>query len=869
MPARSAGCLACPHSRTLVPVSWWRPRDHNVLVNLGSLVLCGLIAGVVVAAAFFPGVALSGLMAKESLEQFDQLPTELTVDNGPQISTVYASDGKTRIATMYDEFRRDVPLHDIAPIMIEAIIAAEDRNFYEHNGVDVRGIARAFVANTAADQVTQGASTITQQFVRLSLTYFSDDLNDVVAATEETPGRKISEARYAIAVEQRLEKDEILNRYLNLAYFGEGAYGIYAASQVYFQKRPSDLEVHEAAFLAGMVQSPSDYNPTTEEGRALATERRNWVLEQLVETEAINPVQAAEARAIELDIEPERQPNMCVGVAKNQWGFFCDYFYRWWLEQEAFGATAWEREQRLRGGGFRIVTSLDVDIQKDTKKRIEDALATGDEKALMLAAVEPGTGKVRALATNRTFALDNPEDPENGQHTDPVKRDAGGRGTYPNSTNPLLSGGGDITGYQFGSTFKLFTLLAALEEGLPLAYSLNAPYRFTTDYPVSSGPCAPRWCPVNFSESVTGRHTMWTGFGQSVNTYFAQLVQRVGADKAVDMAQRLGVQFRSPQDAGFAENADSWGAFTLGVSDSTPLDVAAAFAAVSAEGIYCAPSPVEEIRTMDGESLGVADPDCDRAIDKDVALAAIDAGRCVVGVQSLFGARCGPWGTAGRITNTNQSTRETVGAPLWGKSGTTDSDKAAALTLSTSELAVSGVLTDPDWPDTDQKMEHGIVNPAVTYALADAMDNLDGKDWDKPGGEKIVFGDQVSVPNVECTSIGDAESRLRGAGFDVTVASEQVDSDCAAGQAAGTDPDGRAPRGSQITILVSNGSDHDEDPEPGGTGPPDDDGPPGGGGDDGDDDGGGGGGSDGEGDFPIPIPTPTDDATIGPGLPRQ
>jgi membrane peptidoglycan carboxypeptidase len=841
-------------------VSWWRPRDHNILVNLGSLVVCGLIAGVVVAAAFFPGVALSGLMAKESLEQFDQLPTELTVDNGPQISTVYASDGKTRIATMYDEFRRDVPLHDIAPIMIESIIAAEDRNFYEHNGVDYRGIARAFVANTAADQVTQGASTITQQFVRLSLTYFSEDLNDVVAATEETPRRKLEEARYAIAVEQRLEKDEILNRYLNLAYFGEGAYGIYAASRVYFQKRPSDLEVHEAAFLAGMVQSPSDYNPTTEEGRALATERRDWVLDQLVETEAISPVQAAEAKAVELEVEPERQPNMCVGVAKNQWGFFCDYFYRWWLEQEAFGASAWEREQRLRGGGFRIVTSLDVDLQEDTKKRVEDALATGDELASMVAAVEPGTGKVRALATNRTFALDDPDEPENGPSTDPAKREQGLRGTYPNTTNPLVSGGGDITGYQYGSTFKIFTMLTALEEGLPLAYSINSPHRVETSFPVASGPasCNGHWCPVNYSRNVAGNHNMWSGFGASVNTYFAQLIDRVGADKVVSLAERLGIKFRSPSDADFASRAAGWGAFTLGVSDTTPLDVAAAFAAVSAEGVYCAPSPVEEIRTMDGESLGVADPDCDRALDRDVALAAVDAGRCVVGAQSLFG-RCN--GTTARtISGTGQSTLDVVDAPVWGKSGTTDGDKSAALTLSTSALTVSGVVTDPDWPDTNQRMDHANVNPAVTYALADAMDRLDGKDWPKPGGEKIVFGDQVSVPNVECAPIGDAESRLRGAGFDVEVSGQQVDSDCPPGTAAGTNPSGRAPRGTEVTIQVSNGSDHDPEPSgPGpGPGPPgDDDGPPGGGGGD---DGGGGGEDEDEGQFPIPIPTPT----IGP-----
>jgi membrane peptidoglycan carboxypeptidase len=817
-----------------------RPRDHNLFVNLGSLILCGVVAGVVVAAVFFPGVALSGLVARESLKQFDQLPTELTVEDGPQISYLYASDGKTRIATMYDEFRRNVPLHDIAPIMIEAILAAEDQNFYEHNGVDIRGIARAFVANTAADQITQGASTITQQFVRLSLTYFSDDLQDVVEATEETNARKLREARYAIAVEQELTKDEILNRYLNLAYFGEGAYGIFAASQVYFGKRPADLELHEAAFLAGLVQSPSRFTPTTEEGRRAATERRDWVLDQMVETGAVTAPQAAEAKAVELDIVPERQPNMCVGVSTNHWGFFCDYFYRWWLEQEAFGATPWEREQRLRGGGFHIVTTLDLEVQEAAKENVEETLSTGEEHALMLAAVEPGTGKVRAMATNRNFAIDDADDPENGPHTDPVKRAQGLRGTYPNTTNPLLSGGGDIVGYQGGSTFKVFTAVAALEEGLPLNTRINSPTRVTTEFPVESGPCAPRWCPQNVSPSyMNGVRDMWSGFGRSVNTYFAQLIERVGPEHAVDVAERMGIKFRADSDANLADHPAGWGSFTLGVSATTPLDLANAYATLAAEGEYCEPIPVEEIRTPEGESLDVADPRCSQVIDRQVALAAIDMARCPVGDQSHFG-RCAPPGTA-------QDARGTIGKPVLGKSGTSELERTALLVVSTKQIAVAGILGDPDWAETDQQMEHNFVNPAVIETVRDAMRGVEGENWARPTDPELIFGDQVSIPNVECMSVAQAESRLIDAGFEVEVASTPVDSACPAGEVAGTRPTGQAIPGETVTILISNGSDDDSGPisppgEGGGNGN-------GGGGDNGggDDEDGGGGGGGGDG----------------------
>jgi membrane peptidoglycan carboxypeptidase len=815
-------------------VSWIRPRDHNLFANVGSLLLCGLVAGVVVAAAFFPGAAISGLIAKESLSQFDQLPSELSVDDGPQISYIYASDGETRLAVMYDENRRNVPLHDIAPIMIDAMISAEDRNFYDHNGVDVRGIARAFVANTAADEITQGASTITQQFVRLSLTYFADDLQDVVAATEDTNGRKLREVRYAIAVEQRLTKEEILNRYLNLAYFGEGAYGIFAASQVYFRKRPADLELHEAAFLAGLVRSPSEYSPTTEEGRRIAQERRDWVLDQMVDAEKISSTQGAEAKAVPLDVEPRRQPNMCVGVATNHWGFFCDYFYRWWLEQEAFGATPWEREQRLRGGGFRVVTTLDVDVQKAMKKNVEDTLATGDKRALMLAAIEPGTGKVRAMATNRRFALDDPDDPQNGPHSDPAKRADGLRGTFPNTTNPLISGGGDITGYQGGSTFKIFTAIAGLENGLPLGTRINSPTRVTTRFPVSSGPCAPRWCPQNVNPSyMNGARDMWSGFGRSVNTYFAQLMERVGPPNAVDVAQRLGIRFRASRDADLAADAAGWGSFTLGVSATTPLDLANAYATVAAEGEYCAPIPVEEIRAPDGESLAVATPDCERAIDKEVALAAADMARCPVGDQSYFN-RCAPPGTA-------QDARGTIGKPVMGKSGTSEEERSALLVISTKQIAVAGILADPDWAETNQRMDHDFVNPAVIKTVRDAMAGVAGKNWARPTDSDLIRGQEVDVPGVECLPIGAAEDRLRRAGFDVRVDDDPVDSDCPAGRAAGTNPSGETFEGDTVTILVSNGSGADDDDDNGGGDDDERPGPPG--------DGGGGG-------SPAPSPGP-------------
>ena len=814
-----------------VAVSWMRPRDHNIFVNIGSLVVCALVAGVVVAAAAFPGAWFSGLMTRDALTQFDELPAELTVLEGPQISYLYAADGETLIASMYDENRRNISFDEIPQLMIDALLAAEDRNFYDHNGVDVRGIARALVANVDAGETTQGASTVTQQFVRLALTYFADHPQEIVEATEETTGRKLREARLAIAVEKEMSKEEILERYLNLAYFGEGAYGIFAASQVYFGKKPADLGIHEVAMLAGIIKAPSQFSPASEDRLPAATERRNWVIDQMVETGVITRAEATEAKQVELEAHAQRQPNECVNTAENHWGFFCDYFYRWWMEQETFGATRWERERRLKGGGYHIVTSLDLDVQESMKQHVDEEVMNYHENggldsaaeypnALMLAAVEPGTGKVRAMATNRVFSLD---ESGNGPHTDPVKRRQGLTGTYPNTTNPLMSGGGDIDGYQAGSTFKIFTALAALEEGLPLDYSLYAPFRVTTSFvvePGGSASCGNRWCPVNYSGTVTGRHTMWSGFGRSVNTYFAQLIDIVGADKVVDVAKRLGIKFRArgtpehPSDFEFSQNPSNWGAFTLGVSATTPLDVAGAFAAISAEGVYCQPTPVEEIRTMDGDSLDLAEPSCDRVLDRDVARAAIDAGKCVVGLQSAFGGCAG--GT--ETVEDGQATRDIVGKPFWGKTGTTDGDKSAALTLSTREFAVSGILTDPDWAETDQSMSHDIVNAAVIYTLRDAMQGVETSDWPAPS-DKLALGDQVRIPDVECLPVAEAESVLSDAGFRVRVDDNPVESSCEEGLAAGTNPSGRTVRGGTVEIQISDGSQFEEQEPPGRPGP--------------------------------------------------
>ncbi len=803
-------------SRTLLSVNGMRKRDHNLLTNGVSLLICGLLAGVVVAAAAFPAVAMSGLAAKAGAETFDKLPSELKDHTAPQITRVYARDGKTLITTMFDEFRSNVKLKDISPMMQKAIIAAEDKDFYNHNGVDVKGIARAFVANKGSGKTQQGASTLTMQYVRMSIAYSATNPNDVVRASEDTAARKVREMNYSLKVEQQLTKDQILERYLNIAPFGNGAYGVYAASQVYFNKRPKDLNIEESALLAGMVKAPSSFNPSTESGYPQAVDRRAYVINQMQQIGAITAEQAATAKATKISRTVKRAGNGCVSVPKNNWGFFCDYFYRWWMSQETFGATSYDRERRLKTGGYTVVTSLDTKTQAAAHKRVQQHLKTGNPHALMLAAVEPGTGRVRSLAVNRTFKLDDPSNPKNGKSTNPKAK--GARGTYPNTTNPLLSGGGDITGYQYGSTFKVFSMVAALEQGYPLSYTINAKPQYVSKYIVnSSSPSACQgnhYCPKNASKSMAGVHTMWSAFGASVNTYFIPLEERAGAARTIDVAKRLGVKFRVDNEAFMATKeggADQWGAFTLGVSASTPLDMANAYATLAGDGKRCEPTPVQEIRSLGGDKLDVANPRCDQVIPVDVARAAVDAARCPVGDQSAFG-KCGR-GTA-------EIVRGTVGHPVFGKSGTTDSDKTAALIAGTKSLVVAGLLADPDWAETNRKMEHDIVNPAVYLTLADAMKGKEKQDFKAPT-DKMAYGDQREIPRVTCEPVDEAESELSRAGFEVDIAAGQVPSSCPAGTVASTSPEGRTIKGGVVMIERSNGAGARPDPSQSGTpGPP-------------------------------------------------
>jgi membrane peptidoglycan carboxypeptidase len=285
----------------------------------------------------------------------------------------------------------------------------------------------------------------------------------------------------------------------------------------------------------------------------------------------------------------------------------------------------------------------------------------------------------------------------------------------------------------------------------------------------------------------------------------------VGADKVVNVAQRLGIKFRADSDQELATKyASNWGAFTLGVSATTPLELTNAYATLAADGKYCEPIPVVEITDMAGKKLDAANPRCKQVVNPEVARAAIDVARCPVGDNSATGQCHGA--TAGNV-------RSIVKRPVAGKTGTTDSERSAAFVAMTRQLAVGGMLTDPDYPQTGKKMKHPPVNMAVAFTLRDAVASLPVVGFVAPT-RKNAYGNLVPIPNVKCATVPAATSRLKSAGFNVSVSSQKIASTCPPGTVAKTSPSGSTAKGGMVSLILSTGGGGPADPGGPGLPPP-------------------------------------------------
>jgi membrane peptidoglycan carboxypeptidase len=497
-------------------------------------------------------------------------------------------------------------------------------------------------------------------------------------------------------------------------YFGDGGYGIEAASRRIFGVTPARLDLAQSALIAGIVQSPDADNPIGGD-KAKARERQLYVLGAMAKAGMITPAQQTAAAAEKLTYSGKTPPNGCVDAAGSSdgWGFFCDYVRRWWDQQPQFGKTVDERDTALRRGGYTVITTLDPAVQRAAAAESRSVYSLTSKKTLPIAVVQPGSGRVLALAVNRRYGTGK---------------------SISNTVNPLVTGGGDVHGYPSGSTFKMFTMLAALEAGMPLNTGFDAPAKLPTEWP-DTGPdsCGGKYCPGNANPGwMDGYRTMWNAFGRSVNTYFVHLEEQVGPSAVVAEAKKLGISFGAPADARMAaRSADSWGSFTLGVIDTTPLELASAYATVAAEGTYCAPLPVASITDADQEKVAVPTA-CKQVLDPEVARAAADAARCPVGQQSTFGKCDG--GTAAAVDSIMG------GRPVAGKTGSTENNTTETFVGFTRTVAAAGIANDPVNPSdhVGSSVEADVVR-AVGRTLRAAVGDDQYPDFTPPG-TAVAFG---------------------------------------------------------------------------------------------------------------------------------
>ncbi|MGW6568304.1 transglycosylase domain-containing protein [Streptomyces sp. NPDC054975] len=556
-----------------------------------------VLSGAVLAGIALPAAGALGLAAKGTVEGFDEIPSNLKTPPLSQRTTILDSEGGT-LATVYSRDRKVVPLEKISPYMQKAIVAIEDSRFYEHGAIDLKGVLRAINRNAQSGGVSEGASTLTQQYVKnVFVEEAGDDPEKVAQATQQTIGRKVRELKYAIQVEEELGKKKILENYLNITFFGQQAYGIEAAAQRYFSKPAADLKLEEAAMMAGLVQSPSRYDPVNDLEEA--TKRRNVVLQRMADVKDISQAEADRAKAAPIKLKVKSPKNGCITAVDGS-GFFCDYVRKTILNDPVFGKTVEERQKLWNLGGLTVRTTLDPRAQEAANEAAVAHVNEDDKVAASVVQVQPGSGKILSMGQSRPYGLDQK------QHQTTLNLAVGSKM------------GGTTYGFQVGSTFKPITAAAALEKGLSPAQSFSSGYQINVpenSFTRCDGKPAgyANWEVNNELKSETGTWDMTSALGKSINTYFAKLEQMAGLCETITMAKNVGYERE------LGKKVKESPSITLGSIEATPLDMAAVYATFANRGTYCTPIAIESIKTADGKQLKVPQTECSRAMSERTA----------------------------------------------------------------------------------------------------------------------------------------------------------------------------------------------------------------------------------------------------------
>jgi membrane peptidoglycan carboxypeptidase len=748
--------------------------NGNTLIR--ALGLC-LLAGLLVAGILFPAVGAAGLATNQASDTVNSVSTDLVQSQVPLVTTITDKDG-VPIAYVFDQNRFNTPPQAIADTMKAAIIAIEDRRFFEHNGVDWRGAARAATTNLNSSGSAlegQGASTLTMQYIKNYMLYaVARNAAERAAAVEGSPTRKLREIRIALQLEKQLSKDEILARYLNIIFFGHNTYGVASAARTYFNTTPDRLTIAQAALLAGIVRSTNTYDPIDHPEQAVA--RRNVVIGEMANVGSITREQAAAAMAEPLGVQRPLTglTNGCVGAGPAD-GFYCQYALDY-LNTVGFP------EEKLRRGGYLIRTNLDrraSDLAKRAANSEVPTQARGIANAMAI--VEPGRERhaVRALVANRDYGLD---------------ADAG----QTSYALPSL-----VQGFGAGSIYKIFTAAAWLERGMGIETPVPVTDSYTSRVFKDKGGA---YTVTNAGKYRNGPVSLQTALAISPNTTFVALEDRIGSiDPVVDMAYRLGMrQSLMARDAegrtiSEAVKTERRGSYTLGPEPTSPLDLANVGATLMSGGKWCPPTPIDAMLDRNGTPVTLLEAPCEQAVPEGLA------NSLAVGLSKDDQ----PGGTAFAAAKAANWTR-----PMLGKTGTTTANRSAGFIGATPQYS-GAVLV---WPDGSRPAPICDTDPPQLCANGNIFGGkVPARTWfntmvplheglpvtPMPVTEpRYVTGAGTPVPDVVGQGENSATLTLERAGF--RVKRETSDSERPAGTVASQSTQTALP-GDTVTIVVSTG----------------------------------------------------------------
>ncbi|MCX2953961.1 transglycosylase domain-containing protein [Lentzea sp. NEAU-D7] len=638
----------------------------------GKLAGLCLLAGALVAGLMFPATATLGALSNRLSDQVQSTLAQMLTNEPPLMTTVTDKDG-TAIAYLYDQYRVRTPPDRISPHMKDALLAIEDRRFYDHHGVDWLASLRAAARNNASGSVEQGASTLTQQYVKNYLVHVlaRTDKGAQGAAQEQSITRKLREARIAVGIETALSKDEILARYLDLVPFGSTIFGVAAASQAYFDTTPDKLTIPQAATLAGMVNSPTALDPEARPDKAV--ERRNLVIDAMLAEGKVSKEDADRHKSAPLGLQEPVRPLQtgCVGAGPS-YGFFCSFLVEY-LTESGFNL------EELKIGGYRVETTLDPKITEHAKQAVEaQAPKNTPGVANTMAVVRPGKNahEVVALVANRDYGLKKEEFQTQFDLPSGVENKFG-----------------------TGSVYKIFTAAAALEKGVGIDTVIPSPNSYTSKVFKGGAPSCPAtgepntywYCLSNHNDRYPPQMPLKQALATSPNTAFVMLEEKTGLEAVVNMASRLGMRktmstniagvlpdpngpkdLRVSQAQFYAGNGNA--SFTLGPAPSSTLELANVAATIMSGGTWCKPTPIRQVLDRDGKPVELKRPPCEQAVPEPLANA------LAVGLSE---------DSKGQGTAALAARKVDWKRPMMGKTGTTEEYKSAAYVGATPDYAAA------------------------------------------------------------------------------------------------------------------------------------------------------------------------------------